>query len=137
MTKLAHVIKLESVPVENLSGLKPLSLHSCSVPSSVKFTEINIIDLVDVKMDDAIENKEKVYTSVVSFQTPDKIPSSGGHLAFRLTTIDGNRFLLGTSQRPYPIIKESNPFPGKVGDSTMKTVTVTWKSTSPLLYIVD
>ena len=117
--------------------MKMLSLHSCSVPSSVEFAEINTVGLVDVKMDDSIENKEKVYTSVVSFQTPNKTPAGVSRLAFRLTTIDGNRFLLGTSERPYPIIKESNPFPGKVGDSTLKSVTITWKSPCPLLYIVD
>ena len=57
--------------------------------------------------------------------------------AFRLTSVDGKRYMIGTDSRPYPIIRERNPFPEKPVDSSLKTVTITWKSLMPMLLIVE
>lgn len=137
MIRTVHIIKVESIPVSSLAGMVTLADYTCRLPSNVNFTDINIQDQADAKTDDTIENKERVYTTTFSFRTCDKTPSDRRHLAFRLTTIDGSQMLVGTSSRPYAIVKEHNPYPGKPGDSVLKEVTVTWKGTLPMLHIAN
>ena len=136
MSHVIHITKIESTPSPSLSGMKMVSFDSCRLPFGVVFTSINTVGLVDVKMEDSLEDNQKIFTTVVTFQTPDKVPSKKSRLSFRLTSANGSQYLVGSYARPYAIIKETNPIPGKAGDSIMKTVTVTWKSSSPMLYIV-
>lgn len=137
MTRPVHVIKIERAPASAVVGMTQVTSGSCNLPQNVNFTEINIQGLVDAKMDDNIENKERIYTTTITFRTCDKTPADSRHQVFRLTTVDGNRLLVGTSSRPYPIVREHNPYPGKPGDNLLKEVTVTWKSTLPMLYIIE
>lgn len=137
MTKLVHINKIEFIRSSELSGLIRVTNSSCRIPSDVNFTEINeIVNLVGVKMEDESQKGETVYTTTVTFQTKRKDVVRWKRIAFRLTSIDGNQFLVGTGSRPYPVVKENNTFPEKPGDSTLKTVTITWRSLLPMLYIV-
>lgn len=122
---------------ESLSYLKIVSDISCRFTHNVSFEEICINEVVGVTIEDSYENNQKVYTTTAIFQTCDKLPITKRHLSFRLTGIDGKRYMIGTNSRPFPIIKENNPYPEKVTDSSLKTVTITWKSMLPMLLIVD
>ncbi|MGX8697961.1 MAG: hypothetical protein ACSW8D_16395, partial [Prevotella sp.] len=92
---------------------------------------------VGVTIEDSYENNQKVYTTTATFNTCDKQPMTVRQAAFRLTSVDGKRYMIGTDSRPYPIIRERNPFPEKPVDSSLKTVTITWKSLMPMLLIVE
>ena len=82
-----------------------------------------------------MENNEEIRNTVLEFKTchyGDAVPR---RQVFRLTSADGTLFLLGTHERPYPVIKQSLPYP-KGQDSQLRTVTVTLKSRFGLLRIV-
>lgn len=137
MTKLLHFIKIEQIQASGLSGLVIIPNASCKLPVSVNFCEIeNIRGLVGAKVEDEEQHGQKVYTTTVTFQTEEKSPGDRFRLAYRLTSVDGTQFLVGTDSRPFPIIKENNPFPEKPGDSVLKTVTITWKAPIPMLTIL-
>lgn len=135
MTKLVHILKIESAPSGFLSAMSVVDGESCIIPA-VHFTEIEIHDVVGVKISDEYENNQKIYTTTATFRTARKTPVAMRRQVFRLTSMDGKRFLLGTSDRPYPVVKEENPFPEKPVDGMLKTVTITWKSVLPLLSII-
>ena len=123
--------------VDNISTMRMISNTSCRFSSPVVFDEICINELVDVTIEDELENNQKMYTTTATFQTKDKKPLTERRMAFRLTANDGKRYMIGTYGRPYPIIKENNPFPDDPKDSSMKTVTITWKATVPMLLILE
>ena len=137
MSKLVHINKLEMVRIEELTPMRVISDTSCRFTREVDFIEIAIHELVGVSIEDSYENNQKIYTTTASFSTCCKHPFTYRRMAFRLTSVDGKRYMIGTNSRPYPIIKEKNPFPEKVADSTLKTVTVSWKSLFPMLLIVE
>lgn len=114
-----------------------LSDDKCKFTGQPTFTKISINELVGVEIEDEYKKNQKVYTITAKFSTCDKEAMTGLHLAFRLTAVNGKKYLLGTNARPYPIIKEVNTYPEKATDSTLKTVTVIWKSLHPLLQIVE
>lgn len=137
MSNLVHFRSIEKVRVENLTSLEIISESSCLLTREPDFKEINIFELVGVTIEDSYENHRKIYTTTATFKTCDKEPIVERMLAFRVTSLDGKRFLIGTNTRPYPIIKERNPYPEKPTDSTLKTVTVTWKAIYPMLLIIE
>lgn len=137
MSKLVHVNKIEFTSAALLVPMRMASATSCRFSSAVAFTEINIEDLVDVIIEDEYENNQRVYTTTASFRTCSKSVVLGRKLAFRLTSVDGKRFMIGSRTRPYPIIRVKDPFPGRPTDDTLKTVTVTWKALTPMLLIEE
>ena len=70
------------------------------------------------------------------YKVKSKNPQMWRRKAFRMTAIDGKKYLVGTGARPFPVIKESNPYPDKATGSTLMTVTVTWKSLHGMLRIL-
>lgn len=136
MFKLVHVKKIEYTNCSDLSEMYILPNDKCRLSPSAVFKEIANFDLVSCTIDDTVDNNSKTYTVNVSFKSSDKELSLGRKLAFRLTQLNGQQFLVGTKYRPYPIIKESNPFPDKPTNSYLKNFTITWKSTLPPLLII-
>lgn len=136
MSKLVHVNKIEMIRIEELTPLKMIDSTSCRFERSVDFSQLEIKELVGVVVEDSYDNNQKTYTTTATFETKCKEPITSRHLAFRLTSVDGRQYMIGTSSRPYPIIKEKNNFPEKPNDSTMKTVTITWKAPLPMLLVI-
>ena len=137
MSKLIHIKKIEFVRIEELQSLLLLSKTTCLFKKEVDFQPMDVYELVGVTIEDSYEDNQKIYTSTVTFQTSCKGLPDGRRWAFRLTSIDGKRYLLGCKERPYPIIKVKNNFPGKPTDTTLDTVTISWKSPLPMLLIVE
>lgn len=120
----------------SLISLQIVGEASCRFKNPAIFSEIHIQELVGVTIEDSLENNQRLYTTTAIFKSCDKTPLSARHMAFRLTSIDGKQYMIGTGSRPFPVIKEKNPFPEKPADSTLKTVTITWKSLLPMLLIL-
>lgn len=121
----------------SLGSIQIIGETTCRFKSLPVFSEINIKGLVGVTIEDGYENNQRVFTTTATFNMCDKKPMNVRQAVFRLTSIDGKRYMIGTDSRPYPVIKERNPFPEKPADSSMKTVTIAWKSLLPMLLIVE
>ena len=137
MSNLVHIVKVEFASCISLTGLKITSPSSCRILSSVNFSEFLIEGLAEANVEDSHENNQVVYSTTLSLKFHDRKLLSLRQTVFRLTSADGHRYLLGTHTRPYPIVKEVVPFPDKPGDSTLKKMTVTWKSTLPMLLLEE
>lgn len=136
MTTLHHIKKIEICEASALTNIILSGDNSCRIDQSVNFTEINIVGLADANVESAQENNQVLYTTTVSYKTKDKTLDGKRKVAFLLTSINGNRYLVGTHMRPYPVMKESNPFPSNPVNSILKEVTVTWKNVTPMLSVL-
>ncbi|MCH3994133.1 MAG: hypothetical protein LKE54_03610 [Prevotella sp.] len=136
MSKLIHIVKIEETKAQNLIDVEILGEHLCHFKTIVNFTEINKFGLAEVTEEDSRENNQRIWTTTIKYNTKNKKSSSERRMAYRLTTIDGTQFLVGTYDRPYTITKNSNPFPGKPTETTLRSVTITWKAPIGLMYII-
>lgn len=136
MTNLVHILKIECVSSASLDGMLVIDKNKCRIPT-VTFSKIDILDMVGVKVTDAYEDNQRIYTTTATFKTCDKRPSDLRGMAFCLTSKTGAQFMIGTGSRPYPVVKEDNPYPEKAVDPMTKTVTITWKSPYPPLLIIN
>ena len=137
MSELVHINKIEMVDCEDLYPMVVFQNDTCKLHDDPDFQEIPIYELVGVNIEDSYENNQKVFTTTATFNTDCKQPMTDRKKAFRLTSVSGLRYLIGINLRPFPVIKEKNAFPEKPTDSSMKTVTITWKALYPMLLIMD
>ena len=135
MQNLSHVIKVERADISQLNPVTILSGDTCSLPPNVNFTDLHIKEQAAVNVESAVENNEELYNTTLEFKTCHYQQAVPRRQVFRLTSADGTQYLLGTHERPYPVIKQVLPFP-KGQDSQLRTVTVTLKSRFGLLRII-
>lgn len=135
MQHLSHIIKVESAACSAINPVSLLTADRCSIPSNVNFTDLNIKEQAEAKVESEQENNTTLYAVTLNFQTCHYQDWVQSRSVFRLTCADGKQYLLGTHMRPYPTVKQTLPFP-KGSDSQLRSVTVTLKSEFPLLLIL-
>lgn len=121
------------IRIEDLSSLRLISKSACRIKQSLLFTNLEIQELVGVNCEDNYEKGQRVYTTTVTFKTPCRKLLALSRMAFRLTDVNGDQYMVGTNSRPFPIIKEVQNYPEKVPDSSLKQFSITWKSMCPML----
>lgn len=102
-----------------------------------QFTPIETIGLSSVEISDKIENRQRVFTTRLNMLCRTKLLPGARKYCFRVTTVTGSQFLIGCSQKPYPVIQNSESFPSAAGGRSGVTVTVTLVSVIPMLTILD
>lgn|SRR5574344_261697 len=137
MLKLKNIIKVEYVDVIKLSSVVIVSDKDVIVPADIIFNEIDIKKPCSCEISDAVESKTRLYTTKLVFQTCDDNIPKNGFVAYKVTTANKISYLIGTYDRPYPVVNSVDPFPSALTDSTLKTVTVTYKNTLPMLKVRD
>lgn len=133
---IQNLIKIEVCDSSALLDALVLSEKDCFLTRDVNFTEVNAFGNIQVSDDSNYENNELVWTTTITYKAKSKNPQMWRRKAFRMTAIDGKKYLVGTGERPFPVIKESNPYPDKATGSTLMTVTITWKSLHGMLRIL-
>lgn len=133
---IQEIIKIEQADCKDLSVMEVAGERQCHFMSDVNFTEINTFGNIQVSEDSDYQNNERIWTITVTYKQKCKLPTGARRKAYRLTRLDGTQFVVGTYDRPFPVIKESNPYPDKVTGTTLMTVTITWKSKHGMLEII-
>ena len=118
------------------SNLQPniVLKHSSGTPVGI-FTEIVPIRFHGSPSCETTEeydnNGRKVVTSL-TFVTNDNIPTYK-HLAFVITDASGTSYIIGSRERPYPVIKSSTSSGSPSGESKATSYEVRWTAiTSPI-----
>lgn len=120
------------------SKLSPqLTLKSLSdVPIAV-FSEIIYVNFYGEPTCDAVNNNDcngRVEKSTLKFITTDKIPDNKP-LAFVVHCVNGAKYLIGTKEPPYPVVKISTETGKTGGDASAYSVEITYSSIKSLLSV--
>lgn len=103
------------------------------VPVAV-FTDvekIKITDTAECEVETDYDNNSQVDKVKLTFKTLDELPRQP--LAFVIGNADGERFLIGAREKPYPVVKVSDGSGTPGGESSVKTCTVTWTAKKGLV----
>lgn len=68
------------------------------------YRELPIVGLASMEVSDKVDNGARIWTSKVSatLQSRPEVPNTP--MSIRLTSVDGTRYIMGLSSRPYPVI---------------------------------
>lgn len=134
---LKNIKKVEAIEASFLNDITVI--HGIGVMLNYwrNFTEIPLSDLAEVEINSIIENKCRLYSLKLSFHTPESFDAGVRDLCYRVTTVNGSQFLIGTSRLPFPVTSSTELFPSSVTAKSGTSVEVTYKNAHGMLSILD
>lgn len=137
MSYIKNIIKIEVVRADDLKAVIFPAKHLCIIPSSAIFQQIKCKTPSSCEITDKIESKVRIFTSKLTFKSSEQIDCEVHPLAYRVTTADGCRYLIGRSHRPFPVVTRTESMPGSMTDSSLITYTVTWSDVVKPLQCIE
>lgn len=126
--KLNNITKIYSVACKSVKGFVRVSETAARVSSDG--TPWVLLEGVKypaaLTVSDKIEDKSRLFTAKLSFSTCEEWLSGNEKTAFLCVTADGDRYLVGTDERPYPVVTQQQNHPEEGKSTQLTQVTVQW-----------
>ena len=134
---LNNIKKVEVIEARHLKNIN--IIHGVGVLLNYwrNFVEIPITELGEVEMVSSIENKSRLITTKLTFHTSTHFDVDNRQLCFRVTTINGSQWLIGTDVHPFAVVNTTDRYPSNVTDKSGCTVVAEYKNTHGMLAILD
>ena len=126
MNILRNVISVSRIRTSALGIVKQLTEDSVSAPEE-GWQEVDILVPAKFSIISNVEGKNTIYKAQLVFKTCQELWSNE-HYAYMARTADGESYLIGRQDRPYPLLSISDSHPDNFSDSQLKEVTVTYSS---------
>ncbi len=128
--KLNNIIRISVVPLSLIGEVTLVSLSEARLGSEVPFRDLSAIKKpAQLTIADKIEDKVRLFQSKLVFYSCEDALVDLDRSAFLCEAIDGKRYLIGTGDRPYPVVTQQENHPSNGSDSQLTEVTVTWTCT--------
>ena len=127
MKLIKIVTAVERTPARNLMGMARVDMTSAILPAAIEWQPIDIKPHAQLVITDKQEDKNTVWSAKLTFKTCETI-ADRGHYAYRCRLKNGQYRLIGTGERPYPVLSVSESMPENVTDNQLNEVTVSWSS---------
>lgn len=134
---LKHIKKVEIIEAKHLVNSTIINDNSILLQFYRPFSILDTVGLSSVETSEKIENKVRIYTSKLTALLPKGFEVGNKKLCFRVTTVSGERFLIGTDKRPFPIVTFSENYPNSPSTRCGSTMAVTYSNTTPMLLLLD
>lgn len=123
--ELQHIIRVEmvSAPDLNIIDIDADIVQILGIP---QFNEVNIRKPAALSVSTEKRDGVLVSTATLTFLTCESILQKGERHAFRATSADGTRYLIGRAERPYPVIATSKNLAADFTSTQLTQVTVSW-----------
>lgn len=130
-----NINKVEYIETKHLNGIILLSNHEVSLQYWRNFKKLCIVGLASVEVSQTIEDGSRLTSIKMEALTTENFHVDHRRLAWRVTTVEGQQFLIGVNEQPYPITTVADSYPDRATDRSGKTITVTWKTPLEMLEI--
>ena len=101
------------------------------------FDELPVVGLAECSVASAIENRSRVFTTKLTAHLSAHFDVAGHDLCFMIGTVDGERYLIGMSESPYPVVNTEDVMPDRASDKSGCILSVEYKDTLGLLPVLD
>ncbi len=98
-------------------------------------TEIPIKPFAHLTISDKIDNGQRVFSAKLTLKTTNSILSDISRKVFYAVDLNGKCFVIGSNDRPYPLITQSDDHPENGSDEQLTVITVEYTSITPILYM--
>lgn len=131
-----NIKRIEYVNALDLSGLTVVPDVGVFISGVNPFVDMPLVGHAQCQVTTKTLDKVKWFTVTLSATLSAEFRQKNRPMAFRLTTIRGEQFLLGTDQQPFPRIDTTDYFPEKPTDKSGYRLTVERSDTFGLLKIL-
>lgn len=135
---LQNINKLEYIDTRYLANILLLANDKVTLRYWRNFQTLPLVGLASMDVSQSIDNGSRLTTVKITARScADFSPMGNQHLAWRITTVQGDQYLVGTTEQPFPVVTVANDFPDKATERSGITVSVSWRTPLDLLHIVD
>lgn len=134
MKMIKIVTAVERTPATILQEMTRISKTEVRIPSGVSWETLKIKPHAQLTLSNKKEDGNTVWTAKLVFKTCEEF-SSIERYAFRCRLSDGRYCLIGTNERPYPVVNVVISMPENVTENQLTEVTVNWQSPQFVPYI--
>ena len=134
---LNNIKKVEAIEARYLNDITVVHGVGVLLHYWRNFFDIPLSALAEVEMLSNIENKSRLVETKLTFHSPCSFDIDDRNLCFRVTTVQGASFLIGTDTLPFPVVSTTELFPGEETGRSGCTVVATYKNTHGMLAILD
>lgn len=132
---LQNINRVEFIETRYLSNIVLLDNSEVTLQYWRNFNELCLVGLADIEISQAIDNGSRLTTVRLTARTTSDFDVNHRRLAWRVTTVEGDQYLIGTTEQPYPVTTVANDFPDKPTSPSGKKVTVSWQTPLNILKI--
>lgn len=129
------ITKVEMTTSDNVASWRILQQDKALVDIVGNMTELCCQGLSQLEISEKTDNKERIRTAKLTSTILDDISIGNKKLVFRLTDTQGKKLVLGSDERPFPIVSISEVLSGSTQSTSKKTMTVTLSSINPITEI--
>ncbi|SDZ94281.1 hypothetical protein SAMN05216455_10211 [Segatella bryantii] len=135
--QLNNIIKISVLPCEQIAGFLRISQTEARLNDDLQFEELSEIHRpAALTIEEKVEDRQRICTAKLVFTTCDKWPESVLRMAYLCETADGDRYLLGNHDRPFPVTTRKSTHPNNFADNQLTEVTVTYSSDKVIPIII-
>ena len=134
MKQIKIIIKVERIPLANLTGITRLSKKEVRLPQNITWQPLAVKPHAQLSITDKQEDKNTIWTAKLTFKTCEEFDDRERY-AYRCKLTNGKYRLIGTDERPYPVTSVNESIPENVKDNQLNEVTVDWQSALFIPYI--
>ncbi|MCH4099152.1 MAG: hypothetical protein LKF06_00765 [Prevotella sp.] len=117
------------VSCSQVSGFERISELEGILSKDIPWKELKDIKKpASLAINDRVDNGTRNVTTKLTFYILQDWMPDARRLSFLCDTVDGDRYLIGTGQRPYPVITQQQVHPEKGTDNQLTEVVVEWKN---------
>ena len=132
---LQNINKVEFIETRYLSNMVLLGNNEVTLQYWRNFIELCLVGLADVEVNQAVDNGSRLTTIKLTARTTSDFTVDDRRLAWRVSTVTGEQFLIGTTEQPFPVTTVANDFPDKATSQSGKGITVSWQTPLNILKI--
>lgn len=132
---LQNINKVEFIETRYLSNMVLLGNNEVSLQYWRNFIELCLVGLAAVDVIQAVDNGSRLTTIKLTARTTSDFAVDNRRLAWRVSTVTGEQFLIGTTEQPFPVTTVANDFPDKATSQSGKEITVSWQTPLNILKI--
>ncbi len=135
MTRLPGIVRIEYVLAESLvpnitlQAIAGVPVGLFAATTAVGFDRRTALCETETEFD----NNATLETAKLTFSTVDRLPTA--NLCFVVTAVGGERYLIGTREAPFPIVKREQTTGLPDGDASTSTYTVSYSERVALVPI--
>lgn len=76
-------------------------------------TDLPLVGLAKCTVSSSVENKSRLWSTVLSARLSELFIADDRHLIFLLTATDGQKYIIGTNSKPQPLVNSSASMPDR------------------------
>lgn len=134
---LKNIVRVSYIDARVLQDVTVIPGMGAILGDDFNFIRLSVVGLAGCEISSRTEDRVPTFTSVLNCLLSEDFDPANRPLAFLLVTLQGERFLLGTAEPPYPIVSSVTVLPAKTSEPSGYRLTAQWSSTLGLLKLLD